>query len=210
MMSTEKKVIAGVILSTILLIVGAIGFFYLQSKQEEKIYARDQLIAPHNNTIGNATASAYLVEFSDFQCPACAAYEPTVKQILEKHKDNLLFVYRHYPLPQHAFAEKAAAAAEAAGKQGKFWEMHNELFTRYNNLSDQAIQDIATRLSLDKERFMKDLNSEEIQNIVRQDKQAGNALGVRSTPTFFLNGKKLNVMSPSSLLQAVENALNAQ
>lgn len=211
MISTEQKILFGVILSTIALIIGAIALFAFQSNQEARTFAREELIPlSRQHILGNASASAYLVEFSDFQCPACAAYAPIVKQLVETHKENLAFVYRHFPLPQHAFAEQAAIVAEAAGKQGKFWEMHDALFANANTLSEEKIKELAKQLSLNEEQFNIDRSSQEIRAIIEKDKQDGRSLGVASTPTFFLNGKKLRITSPNQLIQEVTRAINGE
>lgn len=206
-MSAETKIFLGIIAATVLLLGGAMFFFARQNEQETVGYTREQLVSDYNYTYGNASASAYLVEFSDFQCPACAAYEPIVEQIREQYKDKLQFVYRHYPLPQHPFAEKAALAAEAAGKQGKFWEMHDQLFVKQDALSDETINEIAKSLGLNEEAFKKDLEDSDLKQRVANDKSAGNGLGVNSTPSFFLNGKKLRLLTPQTLAQEVEKAV---
>jgi len=208
--SSETKVFLGIIVCTFVLIGGALLFFSSQSVKEEQQFSREELIAPHNFPAGNASASAYLVEFSDFECPACAAYEPAIQQIRKQYKDRLLFVYRHYPLPQHQFAEKAALAAQAAGKQGKFWERHGELFANHDKLSDETLKNIVQKLMLNEEEFTKAMNDQAVKDSVAKDKSAGNALGVNATPTFFLNGKKLKVNSPKTLIQEIEKALNGQ
>ncbi|MEK7141123.1 MAG: thioredoxin domain-containing protein, partial [Patescibacteria group bacterium] len=117
----ESKVLLG-ILATSIAFIGAAVFFFNKPAPTPKPYPKEALIAGDSHATGNASASAYLVEFSDFQCPACKAFTPTVDALVKKYSDKLLFVYRHFPLDQHAFAIPAALAAEAAGKQGKFWE----------------------------------------------------------------------------------------
>lgn len=206
-LSSETKLFIGIIFFTLVLIGGALFFFSSQSQKEEKGYTKEELTKPNNYTYGNASASAYLVEFSDFECPACGAFEPAVEQIREKYKDKLQFIYRQFPLPQHPFAEKAAIAAEAAGKQGKFWEMHDELFANQDKLSDDTINEIVKKLNLDADQFTKSIADPAIKDIVLQDKADGNALGVDATPTFYLNGKKLRLASPLNLVTEVEKVL---
>ena len=120
----ESKFLLSVLLGTVT-IIGAAVFFL---SQPAKSLTREELIPTNIPTHGVATASAYLVEFSDFQCPACAAFAPTVEKLITENQDRLLFAYRHFPLPQHTAAIPAARAAVAAGNQGKFWEMHTPLF----------------------------------------------------------------------------------
>ena len=145
---------------------------------------------------GDGQASVILVEYSDFQCPACAAYHPLVKQLLEELGDRIQFAYRHFPLPQHQQAKLAAYAAEAAGKQGKFWEMHDLIFDGQkdwegNRGAQEIFQTYAVSLGLNLEKFKEDLNSEELIDKVSNDYRSGLSSGVNSTPTFFLNGRQL-------------------
>lgn len=135
-----------------------------------------------------------LIEYSDFQCPACGAYYPIVKQLSQEFK-NLSVVYRHFPLAQHANARPAAQAAEAAGQQGKFWEMHDLLFGNQNawsdsNTAEQIFIAYAQSLELDMEKFKTDFNSAETKNKIEADYQSG-ASEIDGTPTFFLNDKKI-------------------
>lgn len=146
---------------------------------------------------GNRTASTTLIEYSDFQCPACGAYYPILKQLHQEFGNELRFVYRHFPLRQiHFNAELAARAAEAAGKQGKFWEMHDMIFENQKEWSERAsaknafIQ-YAQSLGFDVERFKSDMDAKETKQKVSVDYNGGVGFGVNSTPTFFLNGEKL-------------------
>ena len=146
---------------------------------------------------GGATGSATLVEYSDFQCPACSAYYPVVKQLTKEFPQDLHFVYRYFPLSSiHKNARISAQAAEAAGKQNKFWEMHDLLFENQDewaNLADpkEKFKEYAKSIGLDTEKFQKDLESKEVKDKVEKDYQNGLSLGVNATPTFFLNGEKL-------------------
>lgn len=146
---------------------------------------------------GNENAKAVLIEYSDFQCPACGSYYPLVRALHDEFGDSLLVVYRHFPLSQiHANAELAARAAEAAGTQGKFWEMHDLLFERQKEWSSDrnasgTFAAYAGTLGLDTGRFINDFNSQEIKERVRRDYQNGFRAGIAGTPTFFLNGKKI-------------------
>ncbi len=106
--------------------------------------------------------------------------------------DEVKLVVKNYPLNNHKFARKAAQAALAAKVQGKFWEYHHKLFQNYNSINDGKIQDIAKELNLDMEKFNKDMNSKEVQYIINRDVQNGRRIGVRGTPTVYINGKRLN------------------
>lgn len=145
---------------------------------------------------GSKDSKIILIEYSDFQCPACATYAPMVKQLSQEFGDKILFVYRHFPLPQHKNAEPAARAAEAAGKQGKFWEMHDIIFENQKIWSDQKDAEsifvkYAESLFIDISKFKADFDSKETKNKVESDYQSGIRASVNSTPTFFLNGQKI-------------------
>lgn len=141
---------------------------------------------------------AVLVEYSDFQCPACGMYYPLVKQLKEELGDKLQVVYKHFPLQQvHKNANLAARASEAALNQNKFWEMHDILFERQKEWSDssQALSlftAYALELGLNKEIFLDDIDKNSVYDKVNADYQEGVRLGVGGTPTFFLNGEKIN------------------
>lgn len=146
---------------------------------------------------GSREAPAVLIEYGDFQCPACREYHPVVKELSAQLGDRLLLVYRHFPLRQvHAQALLAAQAAEAAGRQGMFWEMHDVLFERQNEWANNSgAQSLFVRwaeeLRLDRGRFEADLTDSSVGDEVENDYRSGLAAGVDSTPTFFLNGEKL-------------------
>jgi len=145
---------------------------------------------------GGKNAEVILVEYSDLQCPACAAYAPLVEQITEEFADRIAFVYRHFPLSQHKNSRLAAYAAEAAGRQGKFWEMLKKIFSEQGSWENQSnprgtFISYAQSLGLETGQFEKDLDSSELKKEVEDDYQGGVAI-VNYTPTFFLNGEKIS------------------
>lgn len=149
---------------------------------------------------GATSSPIVLIEYSDFQCPACGAYFPLVEKLVAEEGTKFALVSRHFPLMQHANAIPAAQAAEAAGKQGKFWEMHDLLFG--NQAEWEGSKDVktvfigyATRLGLDIAQFTADYDLPEIKDRIDADVRSGYKAGVDSTPTFFLNGKKINPQS---------------
>ena len=197
-MTGESKFIIGIGIITLILLIG--GVFFLAGKQPPKqevagAQTADStvLLANTAHTIGNQNNSVKIVEFADFQCPACAAAHPIMKKILEEYKDKVYFVYRHYPLPSHKNSKIAAQSAEAAGNQGKFWEMHDMI---YENQADWAekgnakeiFEGYAQKLGLDMDQFNKDLDKGS--DSIAKDYADGNIAGVNSTPTFFINGQK--------------------
>lgn len=146
---------------------------------------------------GPEGAPLTLIEYGDFQCPACGAYYPTVKQLKKEFGENLRVVFRHFPLRNiHDNANASAYAAEAAGKQGKFWEMHDLVFEKqkeWSGLKNSEVKFIeyAGLLNLDINRFKTDFDSDEIKEKIDKVYDAANRAGINSTPTFILNGKKV-------------------
>lgn len=164
---------------------------------------------------GSNEASVTLIEYSDFQCPACKSYSPLISRIADEYKDKLKIVYRHYPLPQHKNAKAASYAAEAAGKQEKFWEMHDLLFERQEEWSDE--NDITARFEgyakdtgLDVDKWRTDYESQEVKDAVMADITLANSIGVNSTPTFVLNGKKVTLSGYNDLKNKVDSLFSSQ
>ena len=153
---------------------------------------------------GATTTQVTLIEYSDFQCPACALYFPLVEQLFTENSSKFRFVYRHFPLAQHKNGRSAAQASEAAGVQGKFWEMYSMLFSTQNDWAESAdtktvFTGYATKLGLDVSKFTSDFDSSETNAKIEASVKSGLKAGVNSTPTFYLNGKK--VVNPQSYEQ---------
>jgi protein-disulfide isomerase len=143
---------------------------------------RDHMIGPSN-------APVTLVEYGDFECPHCGRAHPIVKGVRRYMGENLGFVYRHFPLVEaHPHAESAAEAAEAAGAQGRFWEMHDMLFTHQDALEPEDLVAYAAQLGLDAQRVARELAASVHARKVRDDFRGGIRSGVNGTPTFFING----------------------
>ncbi|PIR44083.1 disulfide bond formation protein DsbA [Candidatus Wolfebacteria bacterium CG10_big_fil_rev_8_21_14_0_10_31_9] len=146
---------------------------------------------------GVKDAKVVLVEYSDFQCPACAYYYFQVKKLETDFNGKLKVVYRYFPLEQiHKYARLSARVAESAGKQGKFWEMHDLLFNNqeaWTNSPDATplFASYANELNLDMNKFVQDINSFDIDNKINSDYEDGAKQGILGTPTFFVNGKKM-------------------
>lgn len=127
--------------------------------------------------------------------------------MLEKYPDEIKLVIKHFPLRSHKMAQKAATAALAAHQQGKFWEYHSKLFENYKSLSDNKLQQIAKELGLDEDQFQKDQKLPEIQKLIKRDVRNGQKIGVRGTPTIYLNGKQVNNRSFQNFVRLIENEL---
>jgi protein-disulfide isomerase len=152
--------------------------------------------APSPYTRGMPTARITVEEFSDFQCPACGAFEPGLRRVMNDYKDRVNFVFRNFPLQMHKYAFLAARAAEAAGQQGRFWEMHDMLYDNQKEWSESMeprvqFDSYATRVGLDVQRFKADMERQDLAERIKADLMRGNSLGVKGTPTVYLNGREL-------------------
>ena len=135
---------------------------------------------------------------------------PELEQLLEKYPTEVKVVFKNFPIRSHKYAIKAAMAALAADRQDKFWEFHDELFKNYNRLNDQKIQEIVKQLNLDQTKFNEDTKSPVEAARVRQDYEEGIRLGVRGTPTVFINGKQFKKKRSMKTMEAViDEALKA-
>lgn len=152
-----------------------------------KVY---QIPVANSAVRGPKDAAVTITMFSDFQCPFCAQTTPVIEQVLAAYPNDVNFVMKQFPLKSiHPQADPAARAAIAAGKQNKFWEMHDELYKNSRTLSPETIKGIAEKLSLDMKKFDADMNSDEVKKQVDEELALGAKSDVRGTPSFFVNGK---------------------
>ncbi len=168
---------------------------------------QQELISDHTNIKGPFGAKVTLVEFTDFGCPACRAYHPTVKELSNTYPEQLRWAIRNFPLPQHKNSDQAAQAAQAAGNQGKFWEFIDILYENPENFEEGDFVRYADLLGMDLEKFRQDYNDQGVKNQVQEDVSYGNRIGINATPTFFLNGRQLEVTGPEDLRYQVEQEL---
>lgn len=163
---------------------------------------------------GEANAPVTLEEFGDFECPPCANLAGAYGQIEEGYSAQLRVIFRHFPLPGHPHAAEAAQVAEAAGRQGRFWEMHDLLYKEQGGWSKAVdtralFNSYAGTLGLNLDRFKTDVDSPEVKERVASDKKHGTDLGVHSTPTIFVNGRQvLPPVNVATIRAAIEAALN--
>jgi protein-disulfide isomerase len=163
-------------------------------------------VNPADHHEGNVSAAITLVEYGDFECPYCRRAHPLVKRLLKEKGNELHFVFRNFPLRKiHPHAYMSAIAAEAAGKQGKFWEMHDLIFENQDKLSKDYLLSLADDMGLDLAQFAIDSKSEGILSKIERDFESGIRSGVNGTPTFFLNGSPVLTYDETyeSLLDAV-------
>jgi protein-disulfide isomerase len=166
-------------------------------------------VSTRDHILGPTTAPVTLVEYGDYECPYCGQAHHVIKQLQRLLGRQLRFVFRHFPLTMaHPHAQHAAEAAEAAGGQGKFWEMHYVLFEHQHALDDGALVQYAAGLGLDLHRFTGELASHIHAARVREDFMSGVRSGVNGTPTFFINGMRHDGMFDfDTLLSAIEYAI---
>ncbi len=174
-----------------------------------------EAVNAEDHVLGNRDANVVLVEYSDFQCPFCARTYPIVKQLADMYPDDqVATVFRHFPLDQiHGNARLAAQASEAAAMQGKFWEYHDMLFNTQPQWSEldnpeEFFVSLANSLGLNTEQFTSDMKSNAAETAVIQDVASGNASGVQGTPSFYLNGQKIEVQPTlDAFKQVIDQAL---
>ena len=190
----------------VLVIVAAlVGVFAMtKEKSPDSQSGSSAQVTASEHTVGAGNKKVTLTEYGDFQCPACKQYFPLVKQIKEAYGDDIKFQFRHFPLTQiHPNAFIGSRAAEAAGKQGKFFEMHDLLYENQDSWSQagnptEILNTFATQLNLNVEQFKKDMMSENAADVINADIKAATGLGANSTPTFAINGRKIGE-NPRSL-----------
>lgn len=201
-----------------LAIIAALGFIgyktykFFSSPTPEEVSQPIQLL-DSDWVRGDRNSRAILIEYGDFQCPACVNYFPLMEKLGQEVTSDFAFVYRQFPLTSiHPNAMPAAKAAESAGKQGKFWEMYKILYEKHDewaedkNVKEKFIS-YAEEIKLNKEQFLSDFGSSSVEDKVKADMLSGNTLRVDSTPTFFLNGKKIQPRSYEEFKKLVEEQI---
>lgn len=139
-------------------------------------------------TIGPSDAKVKIVEFSDFQCPACKSRKQEIDDLLKQYPSDLNLTYRYFPLDYHPGGRIGAQAAQASGMQGKFREMYDKLFDDQDNINEDNIKKWAKEIGLDMDRFNNDYTSDEVKNVIDHDLKAGDEIGLKGTPTLYVNG----------------------
>ncbi len=196
-MTKEAKILIAIAVAVV--IGGVLLAIYANPKPAEPGAPVDQqsLIRDSSHMTKKSSAKVNIVEFGDYQCPGCGAAHPILKQVIEKYKDNenVNFVFRNFPLDSiHPNAHISAEAAEAAARQGKFWEMHDILYEKQQEWSTQAdpttmFADYASVLGLNVDEFKTSIGNRLFQDVIKADADDGTKLNVTGTPTFFINGQ---------------------
>jgi protein-disulfide isomerase len=203
----------------IIMSVGAalfLGHSFVQPSLERTITLEPSAGNPNEGHYrGASNVPITLVEYGDYACPACATYNSVLNDVLKKYGDRVRLEFRHYPLKGiHPNAMPAALAAEAAGEQGHYWEMHDLLFSSQAQWApgdanpEAAFAKLAASIGLDANKFLQDLGSPELQQRVSNDVKRGQETSVAATPTFFLNGRRIERIAPT--LEAFQTLIEAE
>ncbi len=214
MMHIEKeyKIFAGIALGAI--IIGVLLFkFGNQAPSAPTLEPRASAYSK-----GGPQAKVVMTEFADFQCPACYTAQSAIIKLMDENPSDLRLVFRNFPLMSHEFALIAAQAAESAGAQGKFWEMHNALYARQGEWGEPNkgiteekarafFSSYAQSIGLDMNKFSADMAGTTYQDVIKQDVEAGLKAGANATPTFYMNGVKVTDPSYNSLKAAFDEAM---
>ena len=202
--------------------VGLMGFLLVKTSGTgpiTKTIAKDSefLVRATSHMTGTKGAKVEVVEFGDYECPACGAAYPNLKQFSDQYKGNpdFSFVFRNYPLPQHPNAPLAAEAAEAAGAQGKYWEMHDMLYAKQAEWGESTvplplITSYAKTIGLDMTKFSHDISTNAYATVISNDQKDGDSLQVDHTPTIYVNGKELPTYDTTTLKTAIDAALGTK
>ncbi len=217
----DKKMFVAVSIGSLVLLGVVVAilskvFNPTQSLSVSQSVSSESLITEDSYDKGDPNSEIVLVEFSDFECPACAAHAQQVASFTEKYP-QIKLIYRHFPLSYHQNAQPAALAAEAAGRQGKFWEMHDLLFQRQQQWAEESsphevFVEYAQELGLDGDQFDHDTQDNALLEKIKRDTRDGYKVNVDATPTFFLNGQKVTIFDPAfetqikDLIQKTQNS----
>lgn len=160
---------------------------------------------------GDRDARVTIVEWADFECPFCSRVVPTLDQIEKEYGESVRIVFKHLPLDMHPNARAAHAAAEAAHRQGKFWAMHDRIFSNPRDLRAETFERYAREIGLDLDRYRKDVVSDEVRERIEGDLAQARKLGVTGTPSFFINGRNLSGAQPfPNFKRMIDEALEAK
>lgn len=205
-----KTFIAVITLISLFILFGFISFLD-KSTPSQDVIASILNIDNDDWVFGNKDSKVVLVEYLDYECEACARVSPMVEAVKEEYKEKVAFVVRYFPLPGHQYSKQSAYVVEAAGQQGKYWEMSKLMFNNQskwsgNPKSSGIFENYAFDLGLNMEQFNSDITSVQIKERVAHDLKGGKELSIQGTPTFFLNGQKINTPQDISNFRTILDA----
>ena len=213
-----------IVVGVALLALGSGALLYRVKRQQQQLrpipenQALSETTAPESLHVrGNPNAPVTLEEFGDFQCPPCGSFASFGEELLKEYDSRLRIVFRNFPLPGHEHAREAALAAEAAGLQGHFWEMHDvlyreQVFWSYSPNARELFESYAGTIGLNLDQFKKDIDSEKVRERVDSDHALGDSLGIKVTPALYINDQPLDAKekNPEGLRAAINAALAAK
>ncbi|HEY6154745.1 MAG TPA: thioredoxin domain-containing protein [Candidatus Udaeobacter sp.] len=210
-----------IVVGVAMVTLGSGTMLYRAKRPQVKNIPENQTVAVKGDAAahvrGNPDAPVTLEEFGDFQCPPCGQFAGFVEELLKEYDSRLRIVFRNFPLPGHEHAREAALAAEAAGFQGKFWEMYDTLYREQSNWSKapntrELFESYAGALGLNVDQFKKDMDGEKAKERVDSDHALGDSLGVKVTPTLFINKHPVEPeqKNPEGVRAAINAALNGK
>jgi len=210
-MSKEAKVLTGILLLVVAGMIGLSVMANVGSKSADTTKA-DPAVLVRSDSNKTGTGNVQVVEFGDYQCPACGTTAPVLKQLLDAYSDKITLVFRNFPLAQHKNSTSSAEAVEAAGAQGKYWEMNEKLYAtqaEWSNLADPSdkFAQYATAIGLDGAKVKDAIKNQTYKTKIDKDTADGTTLQVNSTPTIYVDGKVMTAHDYNSLRDAVEAAL---
>jgi len=179
-----------------IILIFAVIFYFFGNKEES---------GSMNSIYDYGDSVVVIVEYGDYQCPACISSYTMIEQILKEYEGKVKLDYRHFPLPGHEFALKASIVAECAREQGKFWEMHAKLYESAGKLDENSLNEYAKELGLDEEKYSDCFNHNKYIETVNEQKRQGIKDKISGTPTFFINGKKVVNLKNSKYLPNIED-----
>jgi len=213
-LKTSSKAVIITLAVVVLIGVGAI--VYAMNQRASAPEGGAETVRPDSHVLDDAGADAVtVVEFLDFECPSCGAFHPIVEDLREKYDGEITYVVRYFPLPSHVNSTQAALAAEAAAQQGRFEDMYDALFTtqsqwgmKVTEESPELFRSFAEEIGLDMAAYDAAIADPATLERIASDKSDGEALGVQSTPTFFVDGEMLRLQDWGDLEAAIEKAVN--
>lgn len=189
--------------------------YYTRPPQPEPVKELEiklaDVLSPNRPEKGNPDANIVIVEFSDLQCPSCSRGAETVDRLMLQYPEKIRLIFRHYPLDTHERAMMYAQAAEAAHQQGKFWQMHDLIFSE-QTADRKRLEEFARSVGLDIERFRRDMNSQQTNQAIQEDKAVAQRFGISSTPTYilFVNGKGRLIQGHMTLASEVQRIMEGE
>jgi protein-disulfide isomerase len=213
-MKNEKKssalnIISSPVFFLVVIIIIFAGIFYFSNRGQNggpvSFYIEDETIKNGANIKGDVNTPITIVEYGDYECPACGNSYNMVESVLKEYDGKVKLEYRHYPLPFHKFAEKASIASECAGEQKKFWEMHEKLYKNQKNLKESDLEKYAKEIVTDFEKFKTCFDANGYLNKINKQKGMGEKDNISGTPSFFIEGRVIENANDKRYLPVIDD-----